>query len=129
MNKQYVASKSSPAAIGPYSQAVGVQGFLFTSGILPLDVPTGKLVEGGIEVETRTCLENLQAVLEEGDSSLDAVVKTTVYITDMGDFQKMNNIYGEYFGDSVPARATVEVGALAKGAHIEIEAISVIGKR
>ena len=129
MNKQYVASKSSPAAIGPYSQAVGVLGFLFTSGILPLEVATGKLVEGGIEVETRTCLENLQAVLEEGDSSLDAVVKTTVYITDMGDFQKMNNIYGEYFGDSVPARATVEVGALAKGAHIEIEAISVIGKR
>lgn len=129
MNKQYVASKSSPAAIGPYSQAVGVLGFLFTSGILPLEVATGMLVEGGIEVETRTCLENLRAVLEEGDSSLDAVVKTTVYITDMGDFERMNSIYGEYFGDSVPARATVEVGALAKGAHIEIEAISVIGKR
>jgi len=129
MNKQYVVSKSSPAAIGPYSQAVGVLGFLFTSGILPLDVPTGMLVEGGLEVETRTCLENLRAVLEEGDSSLDAVVKTTVYITDMGDFEGMNRIYGEYFGDSVPARATVEVGALAKGAHIEIEAISVIGKR
>jgi len=129
MEKRYVASKKSPAAIGPYSQAVGINGFLFTSGILPFEVDTGKLVEGGIEAETRACLENLRAVLEEGDSSLDAVVKTTVYITDMGDFQEMNTIYGEYFGDSVPARATVEVGALAKGAHIEIEAISVIGKR
>ena len=124
MNKRYVSSNRSPAAVGPYSQAVAAGGLLFTSGILPLEVDTGTLVGGGIEAETRKVLENLQALLEEGGASFATVLKTTVFITDMDDFSAMNAVYGEFFGSSVPARATVEVGALAKGAHVEIEAIA-----
>ncbi len=126
MKREIVKSERSPAAIGPYSQAVKIGEFVFTSGILPLRVDSGALVSGGIVEETRSCIENLRAVLEEAGCSLAEVVRNTVYITDMGEFSQMNEVYGEYFGDTVPARATVEVGALAKGARIEIAAVAVL---
>mgnify|MGYP006293078323 CR=1 FL=1 len=119
-----IESDGSPKAIGPYSQGIKANGFVFTSGILPLDAKSGNVVPGGIEAETRRTIENLIAVLEEGGASLETVVKTTVFMTDMGDFAEMNSVYGEYFGQDPPARATVEVGALAKGARVEIEAVA-----
>jgi len=122
--REQVKSKNSPAAIGPYSQGMKARGFVFTSGILPLDVESGEVVPGGIEAETRKTLENLKAVLEEAGASMDTVVKTTVFITKMEEFAVMNGIYNEYFGKSLPARATVEVSALAKGAQVEIEAVA-----
>jgi 2-iminobutanoate/2-iminopropanoate deaminase len=129
MKREIVKSERSPAAVGPYSQAVRIGGFVFTSGILPLLVDSGALVSGGIVKETRACIENLQAVLEEAGCTLADVVKNTVYITDMSEFSLMNETYGEYFADTVPARATVEVGALAKGARIEIAAVAAIPER
>jgi 2-iminobutanoate/2-iminopropanoate deaminase len=121
-----VKTTESPAAVGPYSQASVSRGFLFTSGILPLDVSSGGLIPGGIEAETRKVLDNLKAVLEAGGSSMGGVVKITVYMTDMSDFTRMNDVYAEYFGSILPSRATIQVGALAKGAQIEIEAVALV---
>lgn len=119
-----IHSDGAPAAIGPYSQAVRSGGFLYCSGQIPLDPKTGKMVEGGIEPQTERVLENLSAVLAAGGSSPAKVVKTTVYLTDLGDFPAMNRVYGKYFPVDPPARATVQVGKLPGGALVEIDAVA-----
>lgn len=121
-----VHSDGAPAAIGPYSQAIRSGGFLFCSGQIPLDPKTGKMVEGGVEPQTERVLENLSAVLAAGGSSPGKVVKTTVYLTDLGDFPAMNRVYGKYFPVEPPARATVQVGKLPAGALVEIDAVASI---
>jgi 2-iminobutanoate/2-iminopropanoate deaminase len=125
--KKAVSTKSAPAAIGPYSQAVRIGDFLYTSGQVGLDPVTGALVEGGIETQTTRVLENLKAVLEAAGTDFAHVVKTTVFLKNMGDFAAMNAIYGTYFapeGVVAPARSTVEVARLPKDALVEIEAIA-----
>jgi 2-iminobutanoate/2-iminopropanoate deaminase len=125
--KKAVSTKSAPAAIGPYSQAVRIGDFLYTSGQVGLDPATGALVEGGIETQTTRVLENLKAVLEAAGTDFVHVVKTTVFLKNMGDFAAMNAIYGKYFapeGVVAPARSTVEVARLPKDALVEIEAIA-----
>ena len=123
MKREIISTDKAPAAVGPYSQAVRVGDLVFTAGQVALDPATGKLVEGGIEEQTRQVLQNLAAVLEAAGSSLDRVVKTTVFLKDMGDFAAMNAVYAEFFPTDPPARSTVEVSALALGALVEIEAI------
>jgi 2-iminobutanoate/2-iminopropanoate deaminase len=125
--KQAVSTKNAPAAIGPYSQAVRVGDFLYTSGQVALDPASGALVDGGVEAQTTRVLENLKAVLEAAGTGLKNVVKTTVFLKNMGDFAAMNAIYATYFAsDSVvaPARSTVEVARLPKDALVEIEVIA-----
>jgi 2-iminobutanoate/2-iminopropanoate deaminase len=125
--KKAVSTKSAPAAIGPYSQAVRIGDFLYTSGQVGLDPATGALIEGGIETQTTRVLENLRAVLEAAGTDFAHVVKTTVFLKNMGDFAAMNAIYGTYFapeGVVAPARSTVEVARLPKDALVEIEAIA-----
>ena len=119
-----VATEHAPAAIGPYAQAVAVGDFVFCSGQIPLDPTTNQLVEGGIEIQTRRVLDNLAAVLQAGGSSLQQVVKTTIFLQDMDDFATVNTIYAEYFGSEPPARATVQVARLPRDVRIEIEAIA-----
>jgi 2-iminobutanoate/2-iminopropanoate deaminase len=120
-----ITSPNAPAAIGPYSQAVGVDPFVFTSGQIPLDPMTGAVVTGDIEVQTRRVLENLKAVLLAGGCDLKHVVKTTVFLKEMNDFPAMNKVYGEFFTEPFPARSTVEVARLPKEVRIEIEAVAV----
>ncbi len=122
---EFVATKDAPQAIGPYSQAVRVGDMLFTSGQIALQ-PNGSedVLSQGIEAQTRQVLENLKNVLEAGGSSLDKVVKTTIYLADMGDFATVNAIYEEYFGAHKPARSTVAVKTLPKNALVEIDAIA-----
>ncbi len=122
--RKTVHSDGAPAAIGPYSQAIRAGGFLFCSGQIPLDPKTGKMVEGGIEPQTARVLENLSSVLAAGGSAPGNVVKTTVYLTDLGDFPAMNRVYGKYFPVDPPARATVQVAKLPAGALVEIDAIA-----
>ena len=110
-------------AAGPYSPAIRAGDFLFVSGQIPVD-ESGELVQGGIEEQTRRCMENLRAVLSAAGASFSDLVKVTIYLTDMGDFQAVNRIYAEYFDLAPPARACVQVGALPKGARIEIEAVA-----
>ena len=119
-----IHSAGAPAAVGPYSQAVRSGGFLFTSGQIPLDPATGRLVEGSIEVQTRRVLENLRAVLEAGGASFSDVVKTTIYLTNLADFATVNGIYASFFPSAPPARSTVQVAALPLGARVEIEMIA-----
>jgi 2-iminobutanoate/2-iminopropanoate deaminase len=120
----FVATDGAPKAIGPYSQGVRVNGFLFTAGQVALDPKTGELVAGGIVEQTSRALENLRAILVEAGSSMAQVVKTTVFLVDMADFAAMNEIYGRAFGSHRPARSTVAVAALPRGARVEIEAIA-----
>ncbi|HBG26765.1 MAG: hypothetical protein A2Y10_18775 [Planctomycetes bacterium GWF2_41_51] len=120
-----VESGNAPAAIGPYSQAIRAANTLYLSGQIGLDPKTGKLVDGGIEPETRQALENIKAVLFAAGLNLTSVVKTEVYLTDMNDFQKMNEIYATYFAEPYPARVTVAVKQLPKNAMVEIAAIAV----
>jgi len=127
MKPEVVATRKAPAAVGPYSQAIRVGDFVFTAGQLAIDPATAELVEGGIEEQTRQVLRNIAAVLEEAGSSIDKVVKTTVFLKDMGDFKAMNEVYGEFFANEPPARSTVEVANLALGALVEIDAIAVVG--
>ncbi|MBM4465096.1 MAG: RidA family protein [Chloroflexi bacterium] len=127
MKREVITTREAPAAVGPYSQAVRVGDFVFTAGQLAIDPATGKLVEGGIEEQTRQVLGNIAAVLEAAGSSLDRVVKTTVFLKDMGDFRAMNQVYGQFFASEPPARSTVEVANLALGALLEIDAIAVVG--
>ena len=122
-----VASEHAPAAIGPYTQAIAAGGFVFCSGQIPLDPATNQLVEGGIEIQTRRVLDNLAAVLQAGGSSLQQVVKTTIFLQDMDDFATVNTIYAEYFGSEPPARATVQVARLPRDVRIEIAAIALRG--
>lgn len=122
-----VYSDRAPAAIGPYSQAVRAGGYVHCSGQIGLDPATGNLVAGGVAAETRQVLRNLAAVLEEAGSGFSEVVKVTIYVVDMGDFEVVNEIYGEALGNARPARATVMVAGLPKGARIEIDAIAALG--
>jgi len=126
MHAEAVRTDAAPKAIGPYEQAIRVGGFLFTAGQIPLDPKTGNLVEGGIAAQTRRVLENLKAVLEASGSSMDRVVKATVYLKNMGDFGAMNEIYGEYLGKAKPARSTVAVAELPRGALVEIDLVAII---
>ena len=125
--RKTVQTEKAPAAIGPYSQAVLTGGFLFCSGQIPIDPTTGKMVEGGIEIQTERVLRNLAAVLEEGGASLQSVVKTTVYLADLSDFTAMNGVYGTFFTENPPARATIEAAKLPAGALVEIDAVASVG--
>jgi 2-iminobutanoate/2-iminopropanoate deaminase len=123
---EIIHTDQAPKAIGPYSQAIRVGGFIHTAGQVALDPATGQLIEGGIEAQTRQVLQNLARVLEAAGSSLRHVVKTTVFMKDLGEFAPMNAIYGEMFGDHRPARSTVQVAALPRGAAVEIECAAVM---
>src|ERR1700691_2815788 len=124
--KKIISTVNAPAAIGPYSQAVVSNGFAFLSGQIPLDPVTGKLVEGDIAAQTARVLENLKAVLEACGSSLGQVVKTTVFMKDMGEFAKMNEVYARYFTENAPARATVEAARLPRDVRVEIECVALV---
>ena len=126
--KVRVQTEGAPAAIGPYSQAIKVGGFVFLSGQIPTDPKTGEFVEGGIREQTEQVLKNLSAVLTASGSSLEHVVKTTVFLADMKDFSLMNEVYGKFFTDVPPARATVAAAGLPRDARVEIEAIAVVPK-
>ena len=123
-DKEIVSTPNAPAAIGPYSQAVKANGFVFLSGQVALDPATGQLVDGDTEVQTRRVMQNLEAVLVAAGSSWDKVVKANIYLTDLGDFAKVNAIYGERFPSAPPARATVQVAALPRGAKVEIDLVA-----
>jgi 2-iminobutanoate/2-iminopropanoate deaminase len=123
-----ISSDEAPKAIGPYSQGIAAQGArtLFLSGQIPLDPRTGELVPGGIEDQTRRVMENLRGVLVAGGAGFQHVVKTTIFLADLADFAKVNEVYGAYFTANPPARATVQVAALPRGARVEIAAIAVV---
>jgi 2-iminobutanoate/2-iminopropanoate deaminase len=125
--KETIKTDKAPEAIGPYSQAIKYQGFVFVSGQIPLEPATGELLQGGVAQQTRLVLENICEILKEARVALTDVVKTTVYLKDMTSFQEMNAVYEEFFQIDPPARATVEVSNLPKGADIEIELIAVCG--
>ncbi len=124
MKKAAISSADAPAAIGPYSQAVRSGDLVFLSGQIPLDPKTGELVKGSIELETTRVLDNLHAVLAAAGCSFADVVRTTIYLTDLGDFVKVNETYGTRFSGVFPARATVQVAALPRGARVEIDAVA-----
>jgi 2-iminobutanoate/2-iminopropanoate deaminase len=124
--KKIVSTEKAPKAIGPYSQAIRTENLLFTAGQVGLDPISMELVEGGIEAQTRQALTNLKYVLETGDSGLNFVVKTTVFLQDMNEFTKMNAVYSEFFPENPPARSTVQVAGLPKGALVEIECVALL---
>lgn len=124
MSKTVVSTAAAPAAIGPYSQAITAQGVVYCSGQVPLEPASGELVDPAVAGQTRRCLENLSAVLDAAGTSLSRVVKVTAYLTDMGDFSEFNTVYAEFFTTDPPARATVGVAALPKGARVEVECIA-----
>jgi len=124
MNREAVRTDSAPKAIGPYEQGIKTNGFLYTSGQIALDPKTGELIKGDIKDQTRQALENLKAILEAGGSSLERVIKATVFLKSMNDFATVNKIYEEFLGQSKPARSTVAVSELPKGALVEIEFIA-----
>lgn len=126
MSHQVVQTESAPRAIGPYSQAIIANGFVFCSGQIALDPATGELIEGDVAAQTERAIENLRAVLEAAGSSLAHVVKTTVFLRSMADFAAMNAVYGRFFSQNPPARSTVGNLELPRGAHFEIEAIAVL---
>ena len=122
--KQAIKTSSAPAAIGPYSQAIVANGLVFVSGQIPLDPETNQLVEGDIGVQTHRVFKNLQAVLFAAGSSLEKTVKTTVFLSDMADFARMNEVYAAYFKEAPPARATVQAARLPRDVRVEIELIA-----
>jgi len=124
--KTIISTPKAPAAIGPYSQAVLVNGMLFTSGVIPIDPETNTLVEGDVTVQARQAIGNLKNLIEASGSSMDKVVKTTVFIKDMNDFGKINDIYKDFFTSDFPARSCVEVARIPKDVLIEIEAIATV---
>lgn len=124
--KEIIATNKAPAAIGPYSQAVKLGNMIYTSGMIPLVPETMQIVEGGVQQQTRQVLENLKVLLESAGSRLENVIKTTVFIKDMNEFPKINEIYAEYFNSKQPARSTVEVARLPKDVLVEIEVIAYI---
>ena len=123
---QFTSTPRAPRAIGPYSQATRANGLLFTAGQVGFDPESGELVDGGIAEQTQRVLQNLRAILRAGGTDLSAVVKTTVFLVDMADFALMNEVYAEVFGDHRPARSTVAVASLPRGARVEIEAIAAL---
>jgi 2-iminobutanoate/2-iminopropanoate deaminase len=122
--KRAIQTHGAPAAVGPYSQAIEAAGWIFCSGQIALEVGSGKLVTGGIETETRRVMENLREVLDAAGASLRDVVKTTIFLTDLDDFEVVNRVYSEHFEQPYPARSTVQVAALPRGARVEIDAIA-----
>ena len=125
--RQIVQTKQAPDAIGPYSQAVIANGFVFTSGQIPIDPATGQFVSGGIAEQTQQVLQNLTAVLEAAGTGLQQVVKTTVYLADMQDFTAMNEVYATFFGAEPPARSTVQAARLPRDARVEIDVVALAG--
>ena len=123
---EIISTEKAPGAIGPYSQAIKANGMLFCSGQIPIDPATGEFVAGGVTEQTEQVFKNLIAVLEAGDASLNSVVKTSVFLADMGDFAAMNEVYAKYFDSNKPARATVQAAGLPKGALVEIDCIAVV---
>jgi 2-iminobutanoate/2-iminopropanoate deaminase len=123
VSQRTISTPRAPAAIGPYSQGIVANGFLFTAGQVALDPETGKMIDGGIEAQTERVLANLRAVLDSAGATWTDVVRTTVYLADLGDFPVVNEIYGRVLGDARPARSTVQVAALPRGSLIEIDAI------
>ena len=123
--KHIIQTEKAPQAIGPYSQAIKAGGLVFASGQIPIDPATGQFVTGGIAEQTEQVMKNLAAVLEAAASGLDRVVKTTVFLADMGEFAAMNEVYGKFFPNDPPARATVQAARLPRDARVEIEAIAV----
>ena len=128
MTRKIIESKDAPSAIGPYSQAVKANGVVYVSGQIPLDPATGEIVEGGIESQAKQVLENLKGVLAAAGSGMDKALKVTIYLTDMGSFGTVNEIYGGYFKNDPPARACVEVSALPKSVLVEMDAIALCGQ-
>jgi 2-iminobutanoate/2-iminopropanoate deaminase len=126
MDRNVIKTTYAPAAVGPYSQAIKTGDMVFVSGQIPLDPKTGEIVAGDVQDQTRQALNNLKAVLVASGASLSNVVKTTVFITDMGQFAAVNEIYSEFFAADPPARSCVQVGALPRGAEVEVEAIAVL---
>lgn len=126
--RQKIQTASAPQAIGPYSQAISANGFIFASGQISIDPKTGEFVAGGIVEQTEQVMRNLSAVLEAAGSGLDRVVKTTVFLADMQEFTAMNEVYGRFFANDPPARATVQAAGLPRDARVEIEAIALVGK-
>lgn len=129
MNKETVSTDKAPKAIGPYEQAIKVGDLVYASGQIPLDPQTGNLVEGDIRIQTRRVMANLKAVVEAAGSSFDRVVKATVFLKNIGDFAAMNEVYAEYLGAAKPARSTVAVADLPRGALVEIDLIALTGSR
>ncbi len=127
MKREAVQTDKAPKAIGPYEQAIKVDGFVFTAGQIPLDPKSGNIVEGGIAAQTRQVLENLKGVLIASGSSLDRVVKAHVFLKNMADFAAMNEVYAEYLGSARPARSTVAVAELPRGALVEIDLVALAG--
>ena len=125
--RETVSTDNAPKAIGPYSQAVIYNGIAYLSGQIPLNPANNQLLEGDIAAQTERVLENLKAVLEECGASLESVLKTTVFLKDMGDFPKMNEVYGRYFGANPPARSTVQAARLPRDVSVEIDAIAAVG--
>ena len=124
MERRIIQTPNAPGAVGPYSQAVACDGWLYVSGQIPLDPLTGEMVTGGIAAQTERVLNSLKGILEEAGAGLGDAVKVNVYLTDMNDFQQVNEIYAGYFGEYRPARACVEVGGLPKGAQVEIDLVA-----
>ena len=124
---KHISTQNAPAAIGPYSQAMEVNGFVYASGQLPIDPATGAFPEGGVKEQTRQSLLNVKAILEEAGLALSNVVKTTVYLADMGDFAAMNEVYSQFFAQPFPARSAIAVKALPKGALVEVEVVAARG--
>jgi 2-iminobutanoate/2-iminopropanoate deaminase len=128
MTKTAISTKAAPAAIGPYSQAIRAGSWLFVSGQIPLIPETGQTVAGGIAIQTRQVMENIRTILAEAGLTMNAICKCTIYLTDLNDFAEVNEVYGSFFADPAPARATVAVAALPKAVHIEIDATAFIGE-
>jgi 2-iminobutanoate/2-iminopropanoate deaminase len=126
MDKTQISTTQAPAAIGPYSQAIRSGQFLYTSGQIPLDPTTGTIVGDDVQTQTHRVLQNMQALLESAGASLNSVIKTTVFLTSMSDFQAMNEVYATYFGDVAPARSTVAVVELPRKALVEIECVALV---
>lgn len=127
MPKHVIKTEKAPQAIGPYSQAIVANGFVFVSGQIPLDPATGQLVTGDIQTQARRCLENLKAILEAAGALMDSLVKVTVFAKDLKDFQAINQVYLEFFNENPPARSFIEVSRLPRDAAIEIEGIALLG--